>query len=69
MHIDFNSELNLIVKQRNVLIQNILEFLNKKEKLLLKIYGSDGIGKSVSFLYFTTIKTIYKILYRWIKVV
>ena len=29
----------------------------------MKIYGADGIGKSISFVYFTHIKNKYKILY------
>ena len=61
--INFNSELNLIVEQRSVLINKILEFLKKEEKFILKIYGRDGIGKSVTFLYFTTIKTNHRIIY------
>lgn len=61
--LDLNSNLELIVKQRNVLISKILEFMKKDNKLILKIYGSDGIGKSVTLLYLTSIKTDYKIIY------
>jgi hypothetical protein len=63
LRIDINSNLKLIVGQRNVLINKILEFMKNEKKMILKIYGTDGIGKSVTFLYFTTIKTDYKIIY------
>ena len=29
----------------------------------MKIYGADGIGKSISFVYYTHIKNKYKVLY------
>ena len=62
-----NSDFYLIINERMSLIERITEFINNEDKNVLKIYGSDGIGKSITFLYFMTItietKIKYKIIY------
>ena len=60
--IDHNSDFNLCINQRIDLI-NIMENFIHSDKYILKIYGSDGIGKSVSFLYLTTLESDYKFIY------
>ena len=37
--------------------------MKNDKKFILKLYGSNGIGKSITFLYFMTIKNEYKIIY------
>ena len=37
--------------------------MKNDKKFILKIYGSNGIGKSIIFLYFMAIKSDYKIIY------
>ncbi len=65
--LDINSEFNLIIKQRIPLINRLKDFVKNKNNKILKIYGSDGIGKSITFLYFRTInfepEMDYKIIY------
>ena len=61
--INFNSDFQLIVEQRKILIDLLTDFMDNKDKYLLKIYGSDGIGKSVTFLYFMAKESKYKIVY------
>ena len=63
LFIEPNSEFKLIIGNRIDLINKIVDFMENNKKLILKIYGSDGIGKSVTFLYFMSIKTDYKIIY------
>ena len=58
-----NSKFQLIIDKRQDLIQKIFDFMKNDKKFILKIYGSNGIGKSITFLYFMTIKNEYKIIY------
>jgi pantothenate kinase-related protein Tda10 len=67
LSININTEFQLFINQRIILIEKIMNFLKDDKKSILKIYGSDGIGKSVTFLYFTTIETKYQIIYLNIK--
>ena len=67
LSINNNTEFKLFINQRIILIDKIMNFLENDKKSILKIYGSDGIGKSITFLYFTTIETKYKIIYFNIK--
>lgn len=57
-----NTNFSMIVPERNKLIKILNEFLISKYKIL-KVYGSDGIGKSMSFIYYAYLKNDYKILY------
>ena len=60
---DYDKKFELLIDQRIFLINKIIEFICNNKKMILKIYGTDGIGKSVSLLYFMNIRTTYKILY------
>lgn len=62
LFIDRNSDFKLCIDQRIDLINLMINFVQSK-KYILKIYGADGIGKSISFLYFTTIESDYKFIY------
>ena len=57
-----NDKFDMIIKDRYKLINIIYEFLNSKFKIL-KIYGVDGIGKSISFIYFSYLQNDYKVIY------
>ena len=63
LHIDHFSKFKLIIDKRKVLINKINDFMENDKKFIFKIYGSNGIGKSITYLYFSTIKTNYKIIY------
>ena len=60
--VDHNSDFKLFIAQRIDLVNKIIDFI-KSTKYILKIYGTDGIGKSISFLYLTTIEINYKFIY------
>ncbi len=62
LFIDRNSDFKLCIDQRIDLINLIFNFL-QSTKYILKIYGADGIGKSLSLLYLTTIESDYKFIY------
>ena len=53
-----NDKFDMIIKDRYKLINIIYEFLNSKFKIL-KIYGVEGIGKSISFIYFSYLQNDY----------
>ena len=60
--VNHNSSFKLFIDQRIDLINKLIEFI-QSTKYILKIYGSYGIGKSITFLYLTTIKNDYKFIY------
>lgn len=62
LKLKYNIDLNIIIQQRNKFINEIIDF-TKSEKMLLKIYGTKGIVKSISLLFFSTIKNDYKTIY------
>ena len=45
-----NKNYLMVIEKRNDLINEIDDFFNSEDKIL-KIYGCDGIGKSISFIY------------------
>ena len=51
----FNFNFHLIIKQRMPLIEKIYGCLKNDNISVIKIYGCDGIGKSISYLFFTTL--------------
>ena len=57
-----DTEFSMIINERNKLISLLNDFLDSKYKIL-KIYGTDGIGKSITFVYYTHIKNKYKVVY------
>ena len=60
--VNHNSSFKLFIDQRIDLINKLIEFI-QSTKYILKIYGAYGIGKSITFLYLTTIKNDYKFIY------
>ena len=62
-----NENLNLVLEKRNEFIKLINNFMNNKELNELKIFGCDGIGKTMTYLYLSNIYNEYKILYFNIK--
>ena len=59
----FNSDFELIIKERIELVNKIYEYLKNDNISIIKIYGSDGIGKSISYLFFASLKDTYKKIY------
>ena len=59
----FNFNFHLIIKQRMPLIEKIYGCLKNDNISVIKIYGCDGIGKSISYLFFTTLNDGYKKVY------
>ena len=57
-----NNDFEVIIKDRIELFGILDQFLNSNYKIL-KIYGTDGIGKSITYIYYTHLKKDYKILY------
>ena len=62
LNLNRNNDFEVILKDRTKFFEIINQFLKSSYKIL-KIYGSDGIGKSISFIYYTHLKNEYKILY------
>ena len=62
LNVKRNENFEVAIKDRMFLFKILNEFLDSKYKVL-KIFGSDGIGKSISFLYYTHTKQKYKIIY------
>ena len=60
--IEHNANFKLCIDKRIDLINMMIDFI-KSNKFILKIYGSEGIGKSVSFLYLTALESDYKYIY------
>ena len=58
-----NTQFNLIIKQRKPLLEKINSYINDENIQSIKIFGADGIGKSISFLFFTTVEDDYKKIY------
>ena len=58
-----DKEISLVLKKRNKLINEIKDFMNTSEEVIMKIYGVDGIGKSMTFIYLTSLKNDFKIIY------
>ena len=57
-----NTKIKIIIEQREELINEINNFFLSKDKIL-KIYGCDGIGKSVTFVYLQSLKKNYSTIY------
>ena len=57
-----NSSLNIIIKNRNELINEFKNFIISEQNIL-KMYGCDGVGKSISLIYFTSLINDKKIVY------
>ena len=57
-----NSSLNIIIKNRSELINEFKNFIISDNNIL-KLYGCDGIGKSISLIYFTSLINNKKIVY------
>ena len=55
--------ISLVIKKRNELINEIKYFMNNGEEKIMKIYGVDGIGKSLTFIYLTSLINNFKIIY------
>ena len=58
-----DREISLIIEKRNELINEILNFMNNDEEIIMKIYGVNGIGKSLTFIYLTSLIVNFKIIY------
>ena len=57
-----NDNFEVSIKDRYELFDILDKFLISKNQIL-KVYGSDGIGKSITFVYYTHLKNKYKIVY------
>ena len=57
-----NSSLNIIIKNRIELINQFKNFIISEQNIL-KIFGCEGVGKSISLIYFTSLINDKKIVY------
>ena len=57
-----NEQFHLIINSRNELIKEIQDFMDSEE-IIMKIFGCDGVGKSISFIYLTSLKNNFKTVY------
>ena len=57
-----NQNIDIILENRNNFIDEIKQFV-ESEDIILKIFGCDGIGKSLTFLYLTLLKNNFKVVY------
>jgi len=58
-----DNKIFFMIKKRNELIEEIKDFMNHEVEKVMKIYGVDGIGKSLTFIYLTSLKNNFKIIY------
>ena len=58
-----NTEFSLIIDKRNELINEIRSFMDSNDEIIMKIFGCDGVGKSISFIYLCTLKNNFKTVY------
>ena len=49
-----NENFTMILDKRDELIKEIKDFMNSNE-IIMKIFGCDGIGKSITFIYLTSL--------------
>ena len=63
LSLNSNSDFQLIIDSRMSLINKIDNFVQNKNKYILKMYGSDGIGISITLLYYMSIETKYRMIY------
>ena len=57
-----DKNIQIIIENRDDFINEISNFFNSDD-VILKIYGCDGIGKSLSFVYLQSLINKYKIVY------
>ena len=57
-----DKNIQIIIEKRDDFINEISNFFNSDD-VILKIYGCDGIGKSLSFVYLQSLINKYKIVY------
>ena len=62
LNIKRNQKILIIIEKRKDLIKEIKEFISSSD-ITLKIFGCDGIGKSWTFLYLTTLINDFNIIY------
>ena len=53
----------IILDKRNELIEEIKSFMDSSNELIMKIFGCDGIGKSISFIYLGSLKNNFRTVY------
>ena len=58
-----DKAITLVIKKRYELINEIKDFANDKNEEIMKIYGVNGIGKSLTFIYLTSLTNDFKIIY------
>ena len=63
------KDIKIILDKRNELILYINNFMENWEEKILIIYGCDGIGKTVTFIYLSNLYINYKVLYFNIKLI
>jgi len=64
-----NEKFTLVLDQRNKLIEKIGEFINYSSERKLDIYGCDGIGKTITYIYLSNLTNSYKVLYFNVKTI
>ena len=57
-----NENFTIIIEKRNDLIKEINDFFISDD-IILKIFGCDGIGKSISYIYLGTLINNFKVVY------
>ena len=64
-----NEKFTLVLEQRNKFIEKIREFINFSSERKLDIYGCDGIGKTITYIYLSNLTNSFKVLYFNVKAI
>ena len=58
-----DNKINIVLKNRNKLINEIKNFMDNENERIMRIFGVDGIGKSLTCIYLTSLKNNFKTIY------
>ena len=58
-----DNMINIVLKNRNELINEIINFVGDQKERILKIFGVDGIGKSLTCVYLTSLMNNFRTIY------
>ena len=58
-----DNMINIVLKNRNELIKEIINFMGNGKERIMKIFGVDGIGKSLTCIYLTSLMNNFRTIY------
>ena len=64
-----NKNINIVLEHRNKFLMIIKEFMENWNEKIFIIYGCDGIGKTVTFIYLSNLFNKFKVLYFNLKII